>query len=129
MKKTLVIILWVSIAFELILGLGILLFPTSLMGVFAITTINDELLYLAAIVGWFCLLTTLIAFASVQWIRQGQNKGYILAMILGAFWIGIGLHLALVFQRPQHLILDAAKGLVIFILAYKLEKTASQSST
>ncbi len=122
MKKTLIAVLVVSALFELILGLGVLLTPTLMMESFGIAQINTDILYLSTVVGWFCLFATGIAVTAIYWLCKDRCEGRILAIILGVFWIGIGLHLAVSFNRPQHYFLDAAKGLVILLLALGCDK-------
>lgn len=118
MKKALVFVLSLSALVELYLALGVLFKPEMMMQSFGIASLTGEISYMAAIIGWFCLLTTAAAVLSALWVWQSRREGYTLALVLGLFWIGIGLHLGLGFARPQHLGLDAAKGLLILILAW-----------
>lgn len=117
MKKALVIVLCISALIELYLGLGVLLKPEQMMSSFGIASLTGDISYMAAIIGWFCLLTTAAAVLSALWVWQSRREGVVLAVALGLFWVGIGLHLGFGFARPQHLGLDAAKGLLILILA------------
>lgn len=117
MKRSLVLVLAVSAVIELYLALGVLFTPEKLMQSFGVSSLNNEVLYMAAIIGWFCLVTTGLVVLAAVWVWRSLIEGYILASVLGVFWIGIGLHLGLAFGRPQHLMLDAAKGLIILILS------------
>ncbi len=117
MKISLLAVLGFSTLVELYLGLGVLFKPEMLMQSFGVTAINGEILYMAAIIGWFCLLTTAAAALSAWWVWNSRVEGCILAVVLGIFWVGIGLHLGFGFARPQHFALDAAKGFAIIVLA------------
>ena len=123
MKKTLLAVLSIAMIIEAILGAGVLLSPVTMMGNFGVTSLNDEVFYLAAVIGWFCLVIAGVAGLAVSWVKQGRKEGLILAIALGIFWVCIGLHLALAFHRPQHFVLDAAKGLIILVLALRLQRS------
>lgn len=117
-KKILVVVLSVSTIIEICLGVGSLLYPEKMMGAFGITSLNGEVLYLACIIGWFCLAVSAVAGLAAFWIYKDKAEGYWLSLIVGIFWTGIGLHLGFVFARPQHLALDAAKGILILALTF-----------
>lgn len=125
MKKALVVVLSISALIELYLGLGVLFKPEQMMSSFGIASLTGEISYMAAIIGWFCLLTTAAAVLSALWVGQSRREGVVLAVALGLFWVGIGLHLGFGFARPQHLGLDAAKGLLILILALPILRKES----
>ena len=118
MRKSLIVVLLISALIEIYLSLGVLFKPESMMQSFGITSINGEILYMAAIVGWFCLLATALAVVSAWWVYHSRREGLVIAFVLGLFWLGIGFHLGFSFARPQHFVLDAAKGLLISVLAF-----------
>lgn len=118
MKKLLVAVLAISTIIEIYLGFATLLTPEMMTVDFGIATLTPEISYLAAIIGWFCLLASGFAAAATFWIYKDRSEGYQLAIALGIFWLGLGLHLGFGFGRSQHLILDAAKGAVILILCF-----------
>src|SRR6185503_18007809 len=107
MKKALVVVLFLAALIDAVLGVGVLLAPASLMQSFQITTMTPEVSYLAAIVGWFCLIVAASAALAGYWVKEGRPEGKALSIALGLFWVGIGVHLAFAFGRPQHLGLDA----------------------
>ena len=116
-NKSLIVVLAISTLIEVYLGVAILAAPAHMMHDFSISTLNDEVLYMATTIGWFCLVTAAIVGLSTYWVYQQKSEGLYLAIILGVFWLGIGLHLGIGFARPQHLVLDAAKGAIILVLA------------
>lgn len=127
MKKLLLLVLAISAVVEIYLALGLLLKPDMLSASFGVA-LNNEALYMAAIIGWFCLLVTALVVLSMVWIYRSHSQGYVLAAALGLFWVGLGLHLGLAFARPQHLVLDAAKGFVILLLAaWQLKEKSHES--
>ena len=76
MKRILVIVLGASTLFEFYLAAGVLLRPESMMADFGITALNNEVLYMACIVGWFCLLATLFAGLATFWVYRGKTEGF-----------------------------------------------------
>ena len=128
LKKILVGVLALSTVIETFLGIGALLSPEKMMGLFGITTITPDVLYMACIISWLCLVVSVLTGLATFWVYKDRCHGYTLSLILGAFWLGIGLHLGLVFSRPQHLVLDAAKGLLIIVLTLMICRKKCTSS-
>lgn len=116
-RTALKLILALSAAIELLLGLGILFVPTYLMSAFGISQLTPELHYLAGIIAMFCLLVAAICGMTIQWIEPKPEVARTLSNALGLWWIALGVYLSVKFGRTDHLALDALKGALIVGLA------------
>jgi peptidoglycan/LPS O-acetylase OafA/YrhL len=122
MKKPLLFMLTISAVFEAFLGLGILLAPQFMLGLFKMQAFTPDIRYLATTIAWFCLFVTALVCLAIHWVRADRPEGRSLCIFMGFFWILIGVSLAVQFGRPEHLVLDALKGLLILIFAMKLNR-------
>ena len=119
-RTLLLIVLGIATVLELGLTGGAFFAPTFTLAQFQVSY-GPETRFLAYITGWFLLLVALLgalAFARV-WQRQRGYAG--VCYLLGLWWIGLGIGIYAVFGRPDNLLLDSVKGLVIVLLTWRCQ--------
>ena len=116
-KNILYITLIIAFVIEAALTILCLFKPVTAMGLFGIVY-NNETSFLGYIIGWFCLLISiLIAYAFVG--LKNNNSGHkILIYILGCWWIGLGIGVYVSFKKTDNLLLDSFKGIILVVLNY-----------
>lgn len=79
---------------------------------------NDFLVF---IIGWCLLFVSLVCgyAAFLTWKDRHYNT---LCYLLGSWWVAIGIAIYLVFGKPDNLVLDSLKGLLIILLAYRSKR-------
>ncbi len=81
--------------------------------------VGPETQFLAYITGWFLLLVALLAALAWAWALR-RRPGYAsLCYLLGLWWIGLGVGIYVTFGRPDNLVLDSLKGLLLVCLAWR----------
>jgi hypothetical protein len=81
--------------------------------------VGPETQFLAYITGWFLLLVALLAALAWAWALR-RRPGYAsLCYLLGLWWIGLGVGIYVTFGRPDNLVLDSLKGLLLVGLAWR----------
>ncbi|MBJ6141895.1 hypothetical protein [Hymenobacter sp. BT559] len=81
--------------------------------------VGPETQFLAYITGWFLLLVALLAALAWVWALR-RRPGYAgLCYLLGLWWIGLGVGIYVTFGRPDNLVLDSLKGLLLVGLAWR----------
>ena len=125
-KKLLFIILIIAFVIEAALTILCLFKPVTAMGLFGMVY-NNETSFLAYIIGWFCLLVSiLIVYAFVG--LKNNNYGYsVLIYILGCWWIGLGIGVYVNFKKTDNLLLDSVKGIILVVLNYFYSKEKNKA--
>lgn len=119
-RTLLLIVLAIAALLELGLTGGAFLAPTFTLAQFKVRY-GPETAFLAYLTGWFLLLVTLLAvlaFARV-WQRRPGYAG--LCYVLGWWWVGIGIGIYVAFGRPDNLLLDSLKGVLIVGLTWRCQ--------
>jgi hypothetical protein len=115
----LLIVLGVSTVLELGLTGGAFFAPAFTLAQFQVSY-GPETRFLAYITSWFLLLVALLA--ALAFARVWQRRGYAgVCYLLGMWWIGLGVGIYVVFGRPDNLLLDSVKGLVIVLLTWRCQ--------
>lgn len=112
-------LLWIlslATAFELLLTVAAFCAPDFALRQFKLTP-TPEMLFLANVLGWLFLVITLVCGLAWKWVRERNPAGWVLSQVLGAWWVGIGLGMAVCYQRYDHLLLDTFKGALILAFA------------
>ncbi|MCW3127262.1 MAG: hypothetical protein JWO03_2920 [Bacteroidetes bacterium] len=123
-RKLLIAVLLLSLIVELGLAGG-LFFARDLMGkMFGLAVSGDTALFLAYIVGWLCLFVSLvIGLALYQLVNNNPNYAT-LCYLMGYFWIAIGIAIFVAFHKPDNLIIDTLKGMLIVGLTMVHQRVA-----
>jgi hypothetical protein len=119
-RTLLLIVLGVATVLELGLTGGAFFAPAFTMAQFKVQY-GPETAFLAYITGWFLLLVTglgALAFGRV-WQRRRGYAG--VCYLLGVWWIGIGVGIYAAFGRPDNLLLDSLKGVLIVVLTWRCQ--------
>lgn len=117
-RTLLLIVLAIAVALELALAGGAFFAPAFTMAKFGVHY-GPDTRFLAYLTGWFLLFVSLAAGLAGGRVWQGQ-PGYVgLCYLLGWWWVGIGIGIYVVFGRPDNLLLDSLKGLLIIILTWR----------
>jgi hypothetical protein len=111
-RTLLLVVLAISTLLELGLTGGVFFAPALTLVQFKVKY-GPETRFLGYITGWFLLLVTLLA--ALAWVQvQRRRPGFAsLCYLLGLWWIGLGIGIYVVFGRPENLVLDSLKGLLI----------------
>jgi hypothetical protein len=119
MPRTLLLIV-LFIALELALTGGVFLAPVFTLTQFGVKY-GPETTFLAYIVGWLLLFVSLVAVVAFGQVWQ-RRPGYATwCYLLGLWWVGIGIGIYTTFGKPDNLLLDSVKGLVIMFLTWRCQ--------
>ncbi|RZK61621.1 MAG: hypothetical protein EOO59_04595 [Hymenobacter sp.] len=119
-RTLLLIVLGIATVLELALTVGVFFFPAFTLAQFGVKQ-GPETAFLAYLTGWFLLLVTLLALLTLGRVWQ-RRRGYAgLCYLLGLWWIGIGVGIYVTFGRPDNLLLDSLKGLLIIGLTWRCQ--------
>lgn len=117
-RTLLLVVLAIAALLEFGLAAGVFFAPVFTLAQFKVKA-GPETQFLAYITGWFLLLVALLAALAWAWALQ-RRPGYAgLCYLLGLWWIGLGVGIYTTFGRPDNLVLDSLKGLLIVGLAWR----------
>ncbi len=112
-RKILMVILIVALLLELVLCAGAFFFPVYALQKFGVVY-NKDTAFLGYLTGWFLLFVCLICSAAI-WLLYNKKNYQLTCYLLGFWWIGIGAGIYFAFKKPDNLLLDSLKGLLIII--------------
>lgn len=119
-RTLLLVVLAIAIALELALTGGAFFAPVFTLGKFGVES-GPNTVFLAYLTGWFLLFVTLVAGLAFVRVQQ-RRPGYAgVCYLLGLWWIGIGVGIYLAFGRPDNLLLDSLKGLLLIVLTWQCQ--------
>ncbi|UOQ99115.1 hypothetical protein MUN81_06380 [Hymenobacter sp. 5317J-9] len=119
-RTLLLVVLFIALLLEVALTGGAFFAPGFTLAQFGVKY-GPETTFLTYILGWllgFVSLVTLVAFFQVQQRRPGFATW---CYLLGFWWIGIGVGIYYAFGKPDNLLLDSVKGLLIVILTWRCQ--------
>ena len=122
-RTSLLIVLAIAGLLELGLTVGAFFAPVLTLAQFGVAY-GPDTKFLAYITGWFLLFITLAAGLAWQWVRQRHAGAAGLGYLLGFWWIGIGIGIFVAFGKPDNLLLDTLKGLLIVVLTWRWQAHA-----
>lgn len=113
-RKFLIGILILSLLAELALSFGGFFAAPSMLNLFDVS-LNNDTSFLAYVIAWLLLFVSIVCSVALwQVYTRGEYK--LTCYLLGFWWIGIGIGIYLAFKKPDNLLLDSVKGLLIVIL-------------
>ncbi|MDB5236150.1 MAG: hypothetical protein JWR44_3143 [Hymenobacter sp.] len=121
-RKLLLIVLFIALLLELALTGGSFFAPAFTLAKFGVKY-GPDFTFVAYALGWllgFVSLATAVAFGQV-WQRRPSYATW--CYLLGLWWIGIGIGVYYTFGKPDNLLLDSVKGLLIVILTWRCQAT------
>ncbi len=127
-RTLLLLLLAIAILLELGLAGGAFFAPAFTLAQFGVPY-GPDTKFLAYLTGWFLLFVTLAAGLAWQWVWQRQPGYAGLSYLLGSWWIGIGIGIFVVFGKPDNLLLDTLKGLLIVVLTWRCQASGAVRPT
>lgn len=117
-RKLLLSILFIAFFIELALAMGAFFATEITMQKFGIP-FNSDTSFPAYIIAWLLLFVSLVCALAI-WLMAQNNPTYkMVCYLLGIWWIGIGIGIFIVFKKPDNLLLDSLKGVIIIILTVR----------
>ena len=121
-RVLLLLLLFLALLLELVLTVGAFGYPAFTLAQLGVRY-GPETAFLGYLLAW-CLLFVSLVVALAFW-QVAQRKAYhpVLCYLLGFWWIGIGVGIFVAFGRPENLLLDSAKGLLLVLLTWRSDAT------
>ncbi|MBF9219906.1 hypothetical protein [Hymenobacter ruricola] len=119
-RTLLLVVLFIALLAEVALTGGAFFAPVFTLTQFGVKY-GPETTFLAYVTGWllgFVSLVALVAFLQVWQRRPGYATW---CYLLGFWWIGIGIGIYYAFGKPDNLLLDSVKGLLIVVLTWRCQ--------
>ena len=121
-RKLLLIVLVVALFLELVLTGGAFFAPVFTLTQFGVKS-GPNTTFLVYIVAWLLLFVSLVAAVAVAQVWQRRSSCVTWCYLLGLWWIGIGIGIYYSFGKPDNLLLDSLKGLLIVVLTWRCQVT------
>ncbi|WP_046244588.1 hypothetical protein [Hymenobacter terrenus] len=119
-RTLLLVVLFIALLLELALTGGFFFAPALTLAQFGVKY-GPDTIFLTYVLGWLLLLVLLMAMVAFGQVWQ-RRRGYATwCYLLGVWWIGIGIGIYYVFGKPDNLLLDSVKGLLIVILTWRCQ--------
>ncbi len=119
-RRFLLLLLFVAIVLELALTGGAFFAPAFTLGKFGVKY-GPDTAFLAYLTGWFLLFVSAVAGLALAWVWQRQRHFAALCYLLGLWWVGIGTGIYAAFGKPDNLLLDSLKGLLLIFLTWRCQ--------
>lgn len=119
-RKLLLLVLLVAFLIELALTGGAFFAPKFTLTQFGVN-FGPDTVFLTYIVGWLLGFVTLVALVALLQVWQRRPTYATWCYVLGVWWMGIGIGIYFAFGKPDNLLLDSVKGLLIVILAWRCQ--------
>ena len=119
-RTLLLVVLFIALLLELALTGGAFFAPVFTMAQFGVKY-GPETIFLAYIVAWFLLFVSLVAAVALAQVWQRRPGFATWCYLLGVWWIGIGVGIFYAFGKPDNLLLDSVKGILIVILTWRCQ--------
>ena len=117
-RSLLLILLFVALLLELALAGGAFFYPEFTLAQFGVRY-GPETAFLGYIVAWLLLFVSLVIVVAFWQVAQLQPQYAVLCYLLGIWWIGIGIGIYVAFGKPENLLLDSVKGLLLLFLTWR----------
>ena len=114
-------VLLVAIVLDLALTGGAFFAPVFTLGKFGVKY-GPATALLGYLTGWFLLFVSAAAGLAFAWVWQRRPHFAALCYLLGLWWVGLGVGTYAAFGRPENLVLDSLKGLLLLFLAWRYRR-------
>ncbi|WP_201981428.1 hypothetical protein [Hymenobacter rubidus] len=121
-RTLLLVVLFIALVLELALTGGAFFAPVFTLAKFGVKY-GPATAFLAYIVAWLLGFVSLVAAVALGQVWQRRRTYGTWCYLLGVWWIGIGIGIYYAFGKPENLLLDSVKGLLIVILAWRCQAT------
>ncbi|GAB3644065.1 hypothetical protein [Spirosoma arcticum] len=118
-RNLLLALLALSLVVELALAGGAFFARVFTLQQFGVT-ITPDTAFLGYIVAWLLLFVSLVCALALYQLYQRNPDYATLCYLLGFWWIGIGIGIYVAFGKPDNLVLDSLKGLLIVVLTSRV---------
>lgn len=119
-RTLLLLVLFIALLLELALTGGAFLAPAFTLKQFGVVY-GPATTFLTYVMGWLLLFVTLVAAVALVQVLRRRPGFATWCYLLGLWWIGIGIGIYYAFGKPDNLLLDSAKGLLIIILTWRCQ--------
>lgn len=120
LRTLLLLVVAIATVSELLLTGGAFFAPAFTLAKFGVKH-GPDTAFLGYITGWFLLFVSLVAGLAFGRVWQGRPGYAGLCYLLGWWWVGIGIGIYVAFGRPENLLLDSLKGLIIIALTWQCQ--------
>lgn len=121
-RTLLLVVLFIALLLELLLTGGAFFAPVFTLTQFGVKY-GPDTTFLAFIVAWLLLFVSLVAAVAFGQVWQRRPSYATWCYLLGIWWIAIGVGIYYAFDKPDNLLLDSVKGLLIVILTWRCQAT------
>ena len=119
-RTLLLIVLLISLLLELALTGGAFFAPAFTLKQFGVVY-GPDTTFLTYVMGWLLLFVSLVAAVACVQVSKRRPGFATWCYLLGLWWIGIGIGIYYAFGKPDNLLLDSVKGLVIVVLTWRCQ--------
>jgi hypothetical protein len=119
-RTLLLLVLTIALLLELALTGGAFFAPAFTLKQFGVAY-GPATTFLAYLVGWFLLFVSMVAAVALVQVQRRRPGFATWCYLLGVWWIGIGIGIYYVFGKPDNLLLDSLKGLLIILLTWRCQ--------
>lgn len=119
-RSLLLVVLVIALLLELALTGGAFFATAFTLTQFGVKY-GPETTFLAYIVAWLLLFVSMTAALALVQVWKRRPGFATWCYLLGLWWIGIGIGIYYAFGKPDNLLLDSVKGLLIVILTWRCQ--------
>jgi hypothetical protein len=119
-RTLLLLVLFIALLLELALTGGAFFAPAFTLKQFGVAY-GPATTFLTFIMGWLLLFVSLVAAVALVQVQRKRPGFATWCYLLGLWWIGIGIGIYFAFGKPDNLLLDSLKGLLIVVLTWRCQ--------
>ncbi len=119
-RKLLLVVLFLALVLELALAGGAFFAPAFTLTHFGVKY-GPDTTFLTYVMGWLLLFVSLAALMALGQVWQRRPSYAAWCYLLGLWWIAIGVGIYYTFGKPDNLLLDSMKGMLIVFLAWRCQ--------
>jgi hypothetical protein len=119
-RTLLLLVLIIALLLELALTGGAFFAPAFTLKQFGVAYSPDTT-FLTYILGWLLLFVSVVAAVALVQVQRKRPGFATWCYLLGVWWMGIGIGIYFAFGKPNNLLLDSVKGLLIVVLTWRCQ--------